>query len=58
MRYKFLFQSKQIFAISESVRQDLLRILGFQDDEVINVRGAEIPNFLSVGADTKNAQKT
>lgn len=46
-RFKFLYEADTVFSISESVKNDLMSYLGFESEDVINIDGAEIPNFLS-----------
>ncbi len=44
-RYRLFYQSDKIYAISNAVKNDLIDILGFKSDDVVNIDGAEIPNF-------------
>ncbi len=44
-RFKLLYNSDRIYSISQSVKGDLERYLGFNKDDIVNIDGAEIRNF-------------
>lgn len=44
-RFKLLYTADKIYSISQSVKSDLEKILGFEKDDIVNIDGAEIPNF-------------
>lgn len=46
-RYKFIYSADKLFAISNSVKDDLVQYLGFEADDVVNIDGAKSPDFLN-----------
>ncbi len=53
-RFRFLYMADKIFAISNAVKNDLIKYLGFQDDDVVNISGADIPTFLIGNTNSKH----
>lgn len=58
-RFKYLYTCQTIFAISAAVRQDLIKMLDFSPEKVVNISGANIPQFLrdENGHDTTQSRK-
>lgn len=50
-RYKHLYTCETIFSISDTVKQDLINVLGIREDRIVNISGAEIPDFLNIDND-------
>lgn len=46
-RYKLVYEADKVFAISASVKNDLVHYLGFQPEDVVNISGAAIPGSLN-----------
>ncbi len=55
-RFKFLYDADKILSISDAVKSDLIEYLGFEDRDIVNIDGAEIPNFLSGGQRTTHKE--
>lgn len=57
-RFKFLYESDGIFCISETVRNDLRDMLGFDEADLVTIDGAEIPNLSSEKVKRHNPERS
>ena len=46
-RFKFIYAADKIFAISNTVKGDLIEYLGFKPEDIVNIDGAKSPDFLN-----------
>lgn len=44
-RFKALYEADMIFSISNTVKEDLIEYLGFSEDEVVSIDGADAPDI-------------
>ena len=56
-RFKYLYEVDKIFSISESVKQDLINYLGFKPEDIQNIDGAEIPDFITDQLSTEKSDQ-